>query len=100
MTDDRWHMKGRDRDVFNRFRKRKREYDEQRDERVTDERALELLMDGVPVKREGDTKEILERLEDLHEACESGGNSATTEDVWARLNDVYDEVEQVKQAMR
>lgn len=68
MTDDRWHMKGRDRDVFERFREIKRDYDEQRDERVTDERALELLMDGVPVERDGDTKAILEQLEELDEA--------------------------------
>lgn len=68
MTDDRWHFKGRDHDVFERFRRIKRDYDEQRDERVTDERALELLMDGVPVERDADTEAILERLDGLEDA--------------------------------
>lgn len=68
MTDDRWHFRGSDWDVFNRFRRIKRDYDEQRDERVTDERALELLMDGVPVERDADTEAILEKLDGLDEA--------------------------------
>lgn len=67
MTDDRWHLKGRNREVFERFRQIKRDYDEQHDERVTDERALELLMDDVPVERDADTEAILERLDGLDE---------------------------------
>ena len=68
MTDDRWNLKGSDEEVIKHFRETKREYDEQRDERVTNDRALELLMDGVPIERDSDTKEILERLERLDSA--------------------------------
>ena len=68
MTDDRWNLKGSDEEVIKRFRETKREYDEQRDERVTNDRALELLIDGVPIERDSDTKEILERLERLDSA--------------------------------
>ena len=63
MTDDRWNLKGSDEEVIKRFRETKREYDEQRDERVTNDRALELLMDGVPIERDSDTDAILNRLE-------------------------------------
>ena len=68
MTDDRWNLKGSDEEVIKRFRERKREYDEQREERVTNDRALELLMDGVPIERDADTDGILERLERLDSA--------------------------------
>ena len=68
MTDDRWNLKGSDEDVIKRFRETKREYDQQRNERVTNDRALELLMDGVPIERDSDTKEILERLDRLDSA--------------------------------
>ena len=68
MTDDRWNLKGSDEEVIKRFRETKREYDEQREERVTNDRALELLMDGVPIERDADTKEILERLDGLDNA--------------------------------
>lgn len=68
MTDDRWNLKGSDPEVIERFREMKREYGEQRDERVTNDRALELLMDGVPVERDADTDAILEKLGGLDEA--------------------------------
>ena len=67
VTDDRWNLKGSDPDVIERFREVKREYGEQRDERVTNDRALELLMDGVPVERDSDTEAILEKLDGLDE---------------------------------
>ena len=68
MTDDRWNLKGSDEEVIERFRETKREYDEQREERVTNDRALELLMDGVPIERDSDTEAILDRLERLDSA--------------------------------
>ena len=68
MTDDRWNLKGSDEEIIERFRETKREYDEERDERVTNDRALELLMDGAPIERDADTKEILERLDGLDRA--------------------------------
>lgn len=68
MTDDRWNIKGSDESTLDRFREIKRGYEAQRDERVTDERALQLLMDDVPVERDGDTKAILEQLDGLESA--------------------------------
>ena len=67
MTDDRWNLKGSDPGVIERFREVKLEYGEQRDERVTNDRALELLMDGVPIERDSDTEAILEKLDGLDE---------------------------------
>ena len=68
MTDDRWNIKGRDDDVLRRFKDAKAEYNRQRDENVTDERALALLLEGVPIKGEADTDAILERLDGLEDA--------------------------------
>lgn len=81
MTDDRWNLKGSDPDVIERFREMKREYGEQRDERVTNDRALELLMDGVPIKRDSDTDAILEKLEGLDDAVAT----KTAEKLFAEL---------------
>lgn len=65
MTDDRWNIKGRDESVLKRFREVKREYNQQRDETVTDEKALELLVEGVPVEEDPDLQPVLDAIEDL-----------------------------------
>lgn len=70
--DNRRTLKVSDDDVFERFRKVKAEYDEQRDERVTDTRALDLLMDDVPVEREADTdtERILEQVKQVQRSVD------------------------------
>lgn len=70
--DNRRTLKVSDDDVFERFRKVKAEYDEQRDERVTDTRTLDLLIDDVPVEREADTdtERILEQLKQVQRSVD------------------------------
>lgn len=71
MADDRWNIKGRDESVLKRFREVKREYNQQRDETVTDEKALELLVEGVPVEEAPDLQPVLDAIKDLAEKIEA-----------------------------
>lgn len=105
MTDDRWNLKGSDPTVIERFRATKADYDEQLDEPVTNDRALELLMDGVPVERSPQLDELHEQLDTIAAMAdgEDDTDCLTTEEFEEGINGLYEDLngdhERIKDSM-
>lgn len=62
---DRWVIKGTNPDVKAQFDELRQKYDQQFDEEITQQRTLKLLMEGVDVRTDPDTQEILNKLDGL-----------------------------------